>query len=223
MSKKKIKNKTTGFDIVYRVVCALLVIAMFPALWFGPLLYYEIDHTAVSGLLDLINGTENSPGITYGAISLSKYDEYKDIINLIGGDGGFDWKAIISNPVWRPVIVAAVLLLAALIVGLVILGFALFSNKTVVITALSGTGFLLTLASYIAFTPFFADKFASGKLTLAGLLNVNGIVNNLIFGFVGDVKLLQLSSAFTAVLFLMLAILIWSASVIIVNASEKKK
>ena len=42
MSKtKKIKQKTTGFDILYRVVTALMAVATFPFAYFSKMITYN--------------------------------------------------------------------------------------------------------------------------------------------------------------------------------------
>ena len=118
---------------------------------------------------------------------------------------------------------AVVFLAIALVLGLVILGFAAFSNKIKVITALSGTGFLCTLASYISFTGFFAEKLLAGDITLSQLFNTDGIIATAIMSIIGDVVVCTLDGAFYAVMFLLLGICVWSVSVWIVNASDEKE
>ncbi len=233
MSKtKSLKQKTTGFDILYRVVTVVLAIAMYPAFYFANLLTIEIAHTSISNLLGnlgglLAGGTTQTTGgtlhTTYESISLS---ELPQLIDTFSGftDESFDFKAsILQNELYRPVVVAAVFVAIALVFGLVILGFAAFSNKIKVITALSGAGFLCTLASYISFTGFFAEKLLSGEIELTELLNMEGIIAEAIMGIIGEVVVCTLDGAFYAVMFLLLGICLWSVSVWIVNASDEKE
>ena len=135
----------------------------------------------------------------------------------------FDFKAsILQNALYRPVVVTAVFIAIALVIGLVILGFAIFSNKVKVITALSGVGFLSTIAAYISFG-FFANPLLSGEVTISELFNVEGIIATTIISFLGDVVVCALDTAFFGVMFIMLGILAWSISVIIVNKGEEKE
>ena len=107
--------------------------------------------------------------------------------------------------------------------GLVIIGFALFSNKVKVIAALSGSGLACTIASYISFTQFFAKPLINGEITLSQLFNVQNTIVNMVLNLAGDVTVFRLEGAFFSVLFLLLAVFIWSVAVVIVNKSEEKE
>ena len=231
MSKtNSIKKKTTGFDILYRSITALLVIAMYPTFYFANILTFEIAHTDISDLLGNLGGLisgEGSAGTTlhttYDSISLYKLPEF---LNLFSGftNESFDFKAtILENELYRPVLVFAILIAIALVIGLVILGFALFSNKIKVITILSASGFFCTVASYISFTYFFANKLLSGEITLKQLFNIDGVILSLIIDYLGDVTIFALDAAFYGVMLLMLAVCLWSICVMIVNSSEEKE
>lgn len=233
MSKtNSLKQKTTGFDILYRVVTAVLAIAMYPAFYFANLLTIEIAHTSISNLLGSLGGLLNENAAqttggtlhtTYESISLSKLPQLMDTLSSFTNED-FDFKAsILQNELYRPVIVAVVFVAIALVLGLVILGFAVFSNKIKVITALSGAGFLCTLASYISFTGFFAEKLLSGEIELSELFNMEGIIASAVMSFIGEVIVCTLDGAFYAVMFLLLGICLWSVSVWIVNASDEKE
>ncbi|MCH5190713.1 MAG: hypothetical protein J1F23_00970 [Oscillospiraceae bacterium] len=224
MSKtKKLKQKTTGFDILYRVVAAAMAAAMFPLVYFMNLIYFEIDHSNISGILSLLTG-EADLGITYDYISLAKLGDYVDMLkSFTGDDVSFNMSQLWSNAAYRPAIVAAAFLALALVIGLVIFCFALFSNRAKIVAVLSGAGLLFTGASYISFTNFFANRVVSGDISLAQLFNAEGSLMSLIIEFVADISVLRLDSAFFAVLFLMLGLLIWSVSVIVVNASDEKE
>ena len=163
MSKtKKIKQKTTGFDIVYRIVTAIACIAIYPVFYFVDLIHILITHTDISDLLNKLNG-ENNLQATEESLSLAELPEW---LNLFSGftDGSFDFKAsILQNELYRPLVVAAVFIVIALVLGLVILGFAIFSNKIKVIIGLSGAGFLSTVAAYISFS-FFAKASTDSEI-----------------------------------------------------------
>ncbi len=222
MSNTKIKRKTTGFDILYRVVTAVMAVAIYPVFYFANLITFEIVHSDLSDIFNYFR-EESSIEATYDSFSLSELSRWSDIFSQFTS-GSFDFKtSILQNEIYRPVIVAAVFVAIALVLGLVILGFAIFSNKIKVITALSGAGFLSTIAAYIAFNGFFAEPLIAGEITLAQLFNVDGIIASTIIGFLGEVTVFTLDTAFFAVMFLMLGILIWSVSVMIVNSSDEKE
>lgn len=228
MSKtNSLQKKTTGFDIMYRVVTAVLAVAMFPAVYFADIFTFEIAHTSISNLLGGLTANEEGMNgtlhTTYDSLSLHELPQWIDMFAGFTNED-FDFKtSVLQNALYRPVIVAVVFLALALVIGLVILGFAIFSNKIKVITALSASGFLCTLASYISFTGFFAEKVLAGDITLAQLFNMNGIITSAIASFLGEVILFTLDGAFFAVMFLLLGICAWSVSVMIVNASEEKE
>lgn len=218
----KIKQKTTGFDILYRVVTAIACVAIYPIFYFADMITVLIAHTDISDLLNKFTG-DNTLHVTDESISLS---ELPSLISTFSGitDGSFDAKtAILENALYRPAIVAIAFIAIALVLGLVILGFAIFSNKIKVITSLSIAGFLSTIAAYISFTTFFARPLINGDVTISDLLNLDGIIASTIIGYLGDVVVLTLDGAFFGVMFIMLFILIWSASVILVNRSDEKE
>ena len=222
MSKtKKIKQKTTGFDIVYRIVTAIACIAIYPVFYFVDLIHILITHKDISDLLNKLNG-ENTLQATEESLSLAELPEW---LNLFSGftDGSFDFKAsILQNELYRPLVVAAVFIVIALVLGLVILGFAIFSNKIKVIIGLSGAGFLSTIAAYISFS-FFANPLMAGEITLSEVLNMDGIISSLIVGFLGEVASFTLDGAFWGLMFIMLGICAWSVSVLLVNISDEKE
>lgn len=225
MSKtNSLKRKTTGFDIMYRVVTAILAVAIYPLFYFVDFFTFEITHEDISNLLGLFAEEGNKTlHKTYDAFSVSELPQLLDTFSGFTNDD-FSFKAaILENALYRPVIIAVVFLAIALVLGLVILGFAAFSNKIKVITALSGAGFLCTLASYISFTGFFAEPVLEGEITLAQLFNVEGVIASMILPYLGDVTMFALCGGFFAVMFLLLGICAWSISVMIVNAGEEKE
>ena len=222
MSKtKKIKQKTTGFDILYRVVTAIACVAIYPIFYFADLIHILITHSDISDLIDKFN-QEGTLHATEESISLAELPRW---INMFSGfsDGSFDFKtSILQNELYRPLVVAAIFIMIALVLGLVILGFAVFSNKIKVVIGLSGAGFLSTIAAYIAFG-FFANPLVAGETTLSQILNMDGIIASAIIGFLGEVVSFTLDGAFWGLVFIMLGICVWSISVLLVNKSEEKE
>lgn len=222
MSKtNKIKQKTTGFDILFRVVTAIACIAIYPVFYFADLIHILITHTDISDLLNKLNG-ENTLQATEESISLAELPEWINTFSSFT-DGNFDFKAsILQNELYRPLVVAAVFIAIALVLGLVILGFAIFSNKIKAIIGLSGVGFLSTIAAYISFSCF-ANPLMAGEISLSEVLNMDGIISSLIIGFLGEVASFTLDGAFWGLMFIMLGICAWSVSVLLVNISDEKE
>ena len=228
MSKtNSLQKKTTGFDIMYRVITAILAVAMFPAVYFANIFTFEIAHTSISNLLGglSLNGEEGMEGTlhtTYDSISLHKLPDFIDLFSSFTNED-FDFKAsVLQNSLYRPVVVAVVFLALALVIGLVILGFAIFSNKIKAIIGLSGAGFLSTIAAYISFSCF-ANPLMAGEISLSEVLNMDGIISSLIIGFLGEVASFTLDGAFWGLMFIMLGICAWSVSVLLVNISDEKE
>ncbi len=225
MSKTKtLKRKTTGFDIVYRVVTAIMAILMFPLVYFLDIIYIQMDHTAIADLWGTFTDNKTPDlGVTYEFLSIAEFGDWVDtIMSFVGSDTSSI--NIWNNSIYRPAIVAIGFLAVALVLGLVILGFACFSNKVKVVTGLSGAGFVCTVISFFCFSEGFAAPIISGEITLAQLLGQgDSSVISLILGVIGEITFLNLESGFFAVMFLMLGILIWSISVMVVNAGEEKE
>lgn len=225
MSKtKSLKKKTTGFDIVFRVVTAVSALAMFPILYFGKLLTFEITHTSLSELMNNFKEEgEQALEVTYDSIGLSTIYEFVDLFKgFIPEDESISLN-LWDNAIYRPVVVAAVLLVLALLIALVIFFVAIFSNKAKVVAILSGIGFAFSFAAYGSFTWFFANKLISGEIPIARLLNIDGALLTTLIGYIGEVTVFRLDGAFYGVFFLMMFIFIWSLAVVFVNASEEKE
>lgn len=222
MSKTKtLKRKTTGFDIFYRVVTAIACIAIYPIFYFADLIHILIAHTDISDLINKFTGGDTLH-VTEESVSLARLGE---LINIFSSfvDGDFDFKTgILQNELYRPLVVAAVFIIIALVLGLVILGFAVFSNNIKTVIGLSGAGFLSTIAAYISFS-FFANPLMAGEITLSQLFNIQGIIASSIIQYLGDVAAFNLEGAFWGLMFIMLGICIWSVSVFIVNKSDEKE
>ena len=222
MSKtNKIKQKTTGFDILFRVVTAIACVAIYPVFYFADLIHILITHKDISDLLNKVT-SESTLHATEESISLAELPEWINTFSSFT-DGNFDFKAsILQNELYRPLVVAAVFIAIALILGLVILGFAIFSNKIKAIIGLSGAGFLSTIAAYISFSCF-ANPLMAGEISLSEVLNMDGIISSLIIGFLGEVASFTLDGAFWGLMFIMLGICAWSVSVLLVNISDEKE
>ncbi len=225
MSKtNKIKQKTTGFDILYRVVTAIMAVATFPLAYFSKMILVVIMHEEVSNLINNLTGSED-PGGTYVEWSIADIFDSSSTLHMIlnlGEGNSLSISSIWENEYLRAALIAAIFFAITLVLAFIILFFAIFSNKSKVIIGLSTGGTLSMIAAFISFTIFFAHPITIGEATLSSILNIEGIIANLALGFV-DITTLKLEGAFFWVMFLMIGILIWSISVLIVNKSEEKE
>lgn len=236
---KKIKKKASGFDIMFRVITAVLAAATFPVVYFMNLIYYALDWTNAINLINNIKdvlGSENllegiknllMPSadsaekvteITDGYICLAKLDEFKSLLNTASSGNEVNIKDLLfNNAGLRPLVISLALFAVVLVLALVILIVSIFKNKPKLIAALSGAGAVLGIASNVIFVTRFANPLIAGTTTLGGILGSDSLVLQML----GDVIELRYENAFFTVLFLMGAILIWSLSVMIVNSDDK--
>lgn len=238
-AEKKLKKKSSGFDIMYRVITAVLAAATFPAAYFMNLIYYALDWTNalklinnikdVLGSENLLEGIKNLLGasgdsaeqvteLTDGYICLAKLDEFKSLLSTASSGEEVNIKdMLLHNAGLRPLVISLALFAVVLVLALVILIISVCKNKPKLIAALSGAGAVLGLASNVIFVTRFANPLIDGTTTLGGLIGSDSLVLQM-FGKVAE---LRYENAFFTVLFLMGAILIWSLSVMIVNSDDK--
>ncbi|MBR5247179.1 MAG: hypothetical protein IKV25_07410 [Clostridia bacterium] len=218
----KKKEKLTGFDIMYKVVTIVLIVAMFPLFYFTNFVYIQMDHTQIADLWGSITQTETPElGITYEELSLSELPELIDVLSSFGiSDSSVN---IWSYEHFRPAIVAAGFLALALVIGLVIVGFAIFSKKLKVIISLSAAGFVSTIISLGIFNEAFAKPIIDGTVSLTELLKVDNIIGSLALQYIGEISAISLREAFFSVMFILLSICLWSLCVLLVNASEENE
>lgn len=237
--KKNKKRKQTGFDIMYRVVTAVLAAAVFPIVYFMNLVYYALDWSSVINILNNVKdilGSENilegfqnllSPStekvteISDGYICFAKWDEFSSIINSFSS-GETNYKdLLLHNADLRPLVISLALFAVVIVLALVIFIVAVASNKPKTVAALSGTGVFLGIVSDIVFVVGFANPIVNGEKTLSEIFNISNAIGSIFANALGKVIELRYDNAFITVLFLMGAILIWSVAVIIVNSDDK--
>lgn len=236
-NKKSVKKKPTGFDIMYRAVTAVLAVAVFPAAYFMNLIYYALDWTNAIKLINNIKDVLNSENllegiknlllpsadaaeqvteITDGYICLAKLDEFKSLIDMTSS-GDTSFKDLLLNANLRPLVISLALFAVVLVLALVILIVSIFKSKPKVIAAVSGAGTLFAIISNVVFITRFANPLVNGTTTLGSLIGSD----SLILQMLGNVIEIRYDNAFFTVLFIMVAILIWSLSVMIVNSDDK--
>ena len=239
LKKNQKKRKQTGFDIMYRVVTAVLAAAVFPIVYFMNLVYYALDWSSMINILNnvkdilgsenLLEGIQNllSPStekvteISDGYVCFAKWDEFGSIINSFSS-GETNYKdLLLHNADLRPLVISLALFAVVIVLALVIFIVAVASNKPKTVAALSGTGVFLGIVSDIVFVVGFANPIVNGEKTLSEIFNISNAIGSIFANTLGKVIELRYDNAFFTVLFLMGAILIWSVAVIIVNSDDK--
>lgn len=239
-AKKNTKKKITGFDILYKVVTAVLALAVFPVTYFMNLIYYALDWTdamkiinsfenvlssenileGIKNLFSQSSGTaEQTMEIADGYICFAKLDEFKSLLTTASNGQSINIREMLfNNAGLRPLVISLALFAAVLVIALVILIVAIVKNKPKITAALSAGGVALGIASYAVFVTRFANPLVNGTITLGELIGSNSLVLQML----GKVVEIRYHNAFFTVLFIMIAILVWSISVIIVNIDDDK-
>ncbi len=218
----KKQEKLTSFDIMYKAITIIMAIAMFPICYFSTMIYVQMDHTQIADLWGSI--TQNSRpelGVTYEEISLAKLPE---LVETLSGFASSDASVNIwSYEHFRPALIAAGFLAVALILGLVIIGFVIFSRNLKVVIGLSAAGFVSTIISLGIFNEAFAKPIIDGTVSLSELLKIDGIIGSLALQYIGKITAISPREAFFGVMFVMLGICLWSLCVLLVNSSEENE
>ena len=137
-----------------------------------------MDHTQIADLWGSITQNKNPElGVTYEEISLAELPEFIETLSSFGSsDASIN---IWSYEHFRPALVAAGFLALALVLGLVIIGFVIFSRNLKVVIGLSATGFVSTIVSLGIFNEAFAKPIINGAVSLSELLKVDGGIGSL--------------------------------------------
>lgn len=218
----KKKEKLTGFDIMYKVVTIILVVAMFPLCYFTPMVYIQMDHTQIADLWGSITKNENPElGVTYEEVSLAKLPEYMEMLSGLGGtDSSVN---IWSYEHFRPVIIAGIFLALALVLGIVVIGVVAFSRKIKPVICLSAAGFVSTIISLGIFNEAFAKPIIDGTVSISELLKIDNFLGSLALQYIGKIVAISPREAFFSVMFIMLGICLWSLCIMLVNYSDEKE
>lgn len=243
-AQKNLKKKASGFEIMYRVITAVLAIATFPVAYFLNLVYYEVDLTALYNLFNKIQEAGNSENIleaiknlftpisgsgeqaqeiVYDYISLSRLDEFKSLLNTFSSGEGVNLRnMLLNNAALRPLVISLALFAVVLVLALVIVIISIIKAKPKIVAALSGAGVILGIISNVIFTTRFANPLINGTVTLSSLVGSDSLLLSVGQSLI-SIESVRYENAFFTVLFLMGAILIWSLSVMIVNSGDKSE
>ncbi len=207
--------------IVYRVIAAIAALLTIPALWFLKLIHIGIDLGFIDGIFD-------------DSFSLNQiYDFFKD--KNVDFSDGFELSeklAEVLAPLKTPAIVTLVFLAFTLLSVLAVFFCSALTNARKVNLGLSLFGAASSIGLMAAFnnmTSLIADgtvgldKIINAALTdsdsviakIAGLFGAGGFVD-----FIGELKVLQLTDATTAVLLIFIFIALWTAAFIFIDMDE---
>ncbi len=209
--------------IVYRVIAAIAALLTLPALWFLKLIHIGIELGFMEALFD-------------DSFSIDQiYDFFKDKSAELSGKLELSERmAEVLAPLKTPAIVTLVFLALVLVSILAVFFCSALTNARKVNLGLSIFGAASTIglmASFNHMTSLIVDgtvgleKIINTALTdsdsviaqIAGLFGAGGLVNA-----IGELRVLQLTDATTAVLFIFVFIALWTAAFMFIDMDEYK-
>ena len=215
---------------VYRILAPIFSIAIFPVLYFLPLIRAMVS----SGLLGALSGNTSGTktNLLTSTLGLGEYTSIKDIVRLTQGDStSFQaWKSIFDNlsddfkdkltkdyAVDKYLIAALVFFALLVLLVLVFTVLSAVMKKHVVPLCLAAGAFVSALAMNACFKGF-AKPFVTGAINLSTILG-NKVGDNAMLGaLLGNavtVDYLQLSVAYTVTLFILVVIMILSVCALV--------
>ena len=220
---------------IYRIIAPIMSMAIFPVLYFLPL----IRAMVTSGLLGALTG--NSSGTKTNLLSILGIKEYtsiNDIVKLVQNGSsatietlkniwnnlGDDIKDRVLNEFSSGKFLIASLVFFALLV-LLVLVFTVLSavmSKHIVPLCLAGGAFVSALIMNACFNSF-AKPFVTGAINLSSVLgggNDNAVLGALL-GNAVTVDYLQLSVAYTVTLFILVVIMILTVCALVEEKFSK--
>lgn len=210
--------------ILYKITNSLVVLAIIPSLIFLPLFRFiaVVEMNSQNQLLSLFGSfldintiIANATGIDIE--NLPEFYTIPELVQLIGENAAngsfsqFDTSFIPEN-VAQFFIAAFALLCFALLCAVLVLFFGLFTKKKLLTASFSAVGFLSTIAANECFS-YIADQLVSGKISalniLKGLESLKEYETYIdLIDF--DIRIFELSTAYTALLVIFGALFIIS-------------
>ncbi|MBQ6066069.1 MAG: hypothetical protein IJK89_04530 [Clostridia bacterium] len=209
---------------IYRILAPIMSLAVFPVLYFLPLIRAMVSSGLLGALTGNTGGTKTN--LLTSTLGLGEYTSIKDIVKLSQGDTTTlqAWKSVFDNlgddfkdritkefACGRWLIAALVFFALLVLLTLVFTVLSAVMSKHVVPLCLAGGAFVSALLMNVCFNNF-AKPFVTGAINLSSILGNNGGENSAILGaLLGNavtVDYLQLSVAYTVTLFILVVIMV---------------
>ena len=239
MSKEKtpkLKRKTTGLDVVSRIINCGLAVAIPAAAYFLSIIYYEFQSTAFALLSKYTGGAEGDDGTTYGYITIKGF--IKDFWPTIAssskdGNGSELWTAL--EPLHNAIYATGILFAITLVIAVIIFITACFSNSNKLPLVFSVLGLCSTAGLAIAFravtAPIVDGSFALTDTLLSTLLgglfggsdiiSILGALIGSLSQLIVKFTVINLSTAWVTMIVCYLLIIVWNGAVLLVNLGDK--
>ena len=220
---------------VYRILAPILSIAIFPVLYFLPLIRAMVS----SGLLGALTGNKDGPktNLLTTTLGIGEYTSINDVVKMAKSGSskfealkslfdnlGDDLKERLSKEFASGRFLIAALVFFVLLV-LLVLVFTVLSavmKKHLVPLCLAGGAFVSALVMNACFNAF-AKPFVTGAVSLASVLG-EGTKNALLTTLLGNavsVDYLQLSIAYSVTLFILVVIMIFTVCALVEEKVSK--
>lgn len=220
---------------VYRILAPILSIAIFPVLYFLPLIRAMVS----SGLLGALTGNKDGPktNLLTTTLGIGEYTSINDVVRMAKSGSskfealkslfdnlGDDLKERLSKEFASGRFLIAALVFFVLLV-LLVLVFTVLSavmKKHLVPLCLAGGAFVSALIMNACFNAF-AKPFVTGAVSLASILG-EGTQNALLTTLLGNavtVDYLQLSVAYSVTLFILVVIMILTVCALVEEKVSK--
>lgn len=214
--------------IVYKIIAALLALAVIPVLIAAPIIFYRVQSPALQVLLtyaqskgsesvtDNLKQYDTIPNAIADGVSVkdafsvitnigniaSSIKETTDEINGTPGESAAATEKILAQ-FKTPLITSAVIAVMMMICGIVIAAFAVFSknNRLVIFGSLAGIG--LSVMFMFSFDSLAAPIMSGG-------VNISSLINTWWAGLIANFEEISLSSTFYLVPAIFVVIIVWT-------------
>ena len=220
---------------VYRILAPILSVAIFPVLYFLPLIRAMVS----SGLLGALTGKTDGPktNLLTTTLGIGEYTSINDVVRMAkSGSSKFETlKSLLDNlgddmkerlskefASGRFLIAALVFFVLLVVLTLVFTVLSAVMKKHIVPLCVAGGAFVSALIMNACFNAF-AKPFVTGAVSLASVLG-EGTQNALLTSLLGNavtVDYLQLSVAYTVTLFLLVVVMILTVCALVEEKFSK--
>ncbi len=221
---------------IYRIIAPILSIAIFPVLYFLPLIRAMVSSGLLGALTGNTSGTKTN--LLTSTLGLGEYTSIKDIVKLSQGDTSSlqAWKSVFDNlgddfknkltkdyAVDKFLIAALVFFVLLVLLVLVFTVLSAVMSKHIVPLCLSAAAFVSALIMNACFNGF-AKPFVSGAINLSTILGNKAGDNAVLGALLGNavtVDYLQLSVAYSVTLFILVVIMILTVCALVEEKLSK--
>ncbi len=209
---------------VYKILMPVLLLAIFPVLFFLPLLHLNITSSLAGSLSQNLGIKEYSSVYDFVKMASGMNDTQSTLWKTIGKalsdkDGTLGSMLTSTKFLYAFAVFAALMLLLALAAAVL----AIVLKKNLLPTCFTAGALVSAFAMNKSFD-LFAKPFLNGEISISSLLNSSdssGVLSS-ILGSLAKVESLELAVAYSLAVFLLLCALVLSAVVLIMRRSNPK-